>query len=124
MPATPARIGFITNQFRRATAETPTVKVRYGDLARYSEDPIPTFFDSVADAQIVADARQALLSPERRRFTCIASGLDEALDVDLTTGAIPLVQYVDSEREADSPMLVAEIGYDFARQTSTFTIWG
>ena len=124
MPATPARIGFITNQFRRAIAETPSVKLRYGDLARYSEDPIETFFDSQADAQILADARQALLSPERRRFTCTATGVGEALDLDLTAGAIPLVQYVDSEREADMPALIAEIGYDFSRQTSTFTIWG
>lgn len=124
MPATPARIGFISTAFRRAIAETPSAKARHGDLARSSEDPIETFFDSPDDAQKMANARQLLLSPERRRFQCSAAGLSEALDLDLIGGSVPLVHYVDSERDADGAMLIAEIGYDFAKQASSFTIWG
>lgn len=124
MPATPARIGFISTQFRRAIADTPSAKTRHGDLARSSEDPIETYFDSQDDALIMATARQALLSPERRRFECTATGLDEALGLDLAASTITLARYVDAEREADMIVLIAEIGIDFARQTTTLTIWG
>ena len=61
MPATPARIGFITQEFRLAVAQDLSVKTRHGNQARKTEEPMPTFFDSADDAQVVAAARQALL---------------------------------------------------------------
>lgn len=123
MAASPARIGFIQQQFRHAVAESPLTKERHGSLARESDDPVETFFDSEADAQIVADARQALLSVERRRFRLTATDLSEVLDLEYAL-AVPRAQYVDAERDADRPVLLSEIVFDFSRQSATLTIWG
>lgn len=124
MPATPSRIGFITQEYRRATSETAAAATRHGKLARESEDPIETFFDDVEDAQVMADARQTLLSSERRRFAPRVVGMDEALALTYLSGTIPLGHYTDTERSADMSVLVAEIGFDFARQQCEFTVWG
>lgn len=124
MTATAARIGFITEQFRRVVSETTSVSTRHGDLARESEDPIETFFDDVDDAQLVADARQTLLSPERRRFTVRVRGVSEAMGLDYVAGTIPLADFVDTERAADFTGLIGEIGIDFERQQAQFSIWG
>lgn len=50
MVATPARIGFVIEPYRRATAETQIVADRYGNLARETDDPHETWFASLADA--------------------------------------------------------------------------
>lgn len=123
MPATPARIGFVQQEFRRAVAETPDVKTRYGSLARESEDPVETFFDSELDAQAVADERQALLSPERRRFRADLTGAAEVLDLDYSQ-AVPVARYVDAERDCDRPVLVSEIVIDLGKQSASLTLWG
>lgn len=124
MPATAARIGFITQEFRKVVSETASVVTRHGDLARKSDDPIETYFDDEADAQLVADARQTLLSAERRRFRLGAQGLDEALTLSFTGGVLPTARYIDAERNIDRSVLIAEVGFDFARQNADFTIWG
>lgn len=124
MTATPARIGFIQNQFRRVIAETPSARDRHGDLARDSADPIETFFDSPADAQAMANERQTILSAERRRFQLTVAGLDEAMAVDYLGGLIPLATYIDAERAADMTAMVAEIGFDFSAQRAEFIIGG
>lgn len=54
MTATPSTIGFIGQQFRQAIAETVATKGKHGSLARESENPVETFFDDVADAQVIA----------------------------------------------------------------------
>lgn len=123
MVATPARIGFIMEEWRRVIATTSAVETRYGNLARKSDDPIETFFDDVDDAQIVANARQALLSQERRRFRVAVVGLDEVFDLDWLDG-VPVARYIDDERDADRPVLVSEIAIDLAKDTATLTLWG
>lgn len=123
MPATPSRIGFVQSEFRRATSVTASVQTRYGALARQSDDPVVTFFDNVADAQIVADARQALMSAERRRFRVGVSTVEEALALSYI-GAVPKGRYVDSERNANLPVLVSEITVDLSRLNAAFTVWG
>lgn len=123
MPATSARIGFIQHEFRRVVSETADAKTRHGSLARQSDDPIETFFDNTADAQIVCDARQDLLSKERRLFRATTKDIAEVMALDYS-GAIPLAQYVDTERAVDARMLLSEVVVDFARQTATLTIWG
>lgn len=123
MAATATRIAFIMFQFRRAISTTQQVKDRYGSLARETSDPVETFFDSVSDAQLIADERQALLSPERRRFKVTAKAVDEVCALDFTDW-IPVVRYVDEEREANRPMLMSEIVIDLGRQTTTTTLWG
>lgn len=123
MPATPSRIGFVQSEFRRATSTTATAQTRYGSLARKTDDPVVTFFDNVADAQVVANARQALMSAERRRFRVGVSTVEEALALSYL-GAVPNGRYVDSERNADLPVLVSEITIDLSRLNATFTVWG
>ena len=123
MTATAARIGFIMSEFRRVVATTQVVKDRYGALARESEDPIPPFFDSPADAQTVADARQTLLKAERRRFRVATKDNAQTINLDLITG-IPVATYVDTERDISRPMLVSEITFDLGKDTTLFTVWG
>ena len=123
MAATPARIAFITEQFRRVIATTAAAQTRYGTLARKSEDPIETFFDSTADAQIMATARQTLLSPSRRRFAPAVTGVQEALGLSFL-GTAPLSRYVDPDRGADMPAIVGFVSIDFNRQSALFNVWG
>lgn len=124
MPASPTRIGFITQEFRRATSETPSAQTRHGTLARESEDPVETFFDNVADAQLIADARQALFSPERRRFSPRVTGINEAISIDYLSGTIPVAHYIDAERAVDRNMILTEITLDFSKQQAELPVWG
>jgi hypothetical protein len=122
--ATPARIAFITQEFRRARIEDTVVRGDYGKLARESDDPVETFFDDVADAETMAQRRMDLLGEARRRFSVSAVGLDEALALDFLTGKVPVATFADTEKEASGAHAVAEIGFDFAKQQSQFTLWG
>lgn len=123
MPATPARIGFISQEFRTAVATTPEAQARYGTLARKSDEPVETCFDDPEDAEIIAEARQDLLSPERRRFAVNVAGVTEILALDYT-GAAPVVQYVDTERDADRKAIVSELSIDLGRERAAVTVWG
>lgn len=123
MPATPARIGFIKEEFRRVVAETPAIIARHGNMARESEDPIPTYFDNTADAQFVANARQAILDKERRRFRCRVQGLEEVAALNYL-GQIPVIQFVDEKRGVDNKALVSEITMDFETNQASVSVWG
>lgn len=123
MPATASRIGFVTSEFRRATSTTASVQTRYGSMARSTDNPVVTYFDSATDAQTVADARQAIMSVERRRFRVGVSSVEEALSLSYL-GALPKGQYVDTERNADLPVLISEISVDLSRLNAAFTVWG
>ena len=124
MPATAARIGFIQTPFRKAISENATVKSQYGSSARETEDPLETFFDSAADAQVMADARQDLLGVHRRRFQVVVKGVEEGLALDYTSGVAPVVDYTDSLRSIARTMLIGEVTFDMAKQRSTYSIWG
>jgi len=123
MPATPTRIAFIQEQFRRVIATTAAAQTRYGNLARKSEDPIETFFDSTTDAQTMANARQTLLSPSRQRFIVGVTGLEEVLGLSFL-GTTPLARYVDPERNANIPAIVGFVSMDFNKQSATINVWG
>lgn len=124
MPATPARIGFIREQYRTVVSTTPAAKTHHGNLARASDDPVETWFYSASDAQNVADARQALLSADRRAFVIGATGVDEAMAL-AYVGAVPIASVTDRERAVTArAMLVANLTIDFERQSSSFTTWG
>lgn len=123
MPATPSRIGFIQQEFRRVIAETAAVRTNYGSLARESEDPVPTALDNVADAQTIANERQSLLGVERRRFTLGLNSVNEVLGLSYV-GLIPLGRYIDTERGFDKPVIVSEIAVDLGTGSAEATVWG
>jgi hypothetical protein len=124
MTATAARIGFISQPFRKAIVESATVKSQYGALARETEDPIETFFDSVADADTMAEDRQALLGVHRRRFQVVVKGVEEGIALDYVNGSAPLVDFTDTKRSIARTMLIGEVTFDMAKQRSTYSIWG
>lgn len=102
MAATPSRIGFMMQPVRRAAADTPSVFARHGALARKDDDPVETFFENVADAELVARERQALLSPERRRWSVKVKELDEVLATGIDTPSVlPKARYIDEHRRVD-----------------------
>ena len=124
MPALPARISFIQAPFRRAVVEDSAVRARHGRLARESDDPVETFFHHVEDARGAAVERQALLGVERRRFSARAIGVDEALALDYTAGALPVARFIDRQRSADRVAVVTSITIDLATQQAEFGVWG
>ena len=123
MAATSTRVQFITNQWRKSVSLTSSAQTRHGALARESTDPVETALDSITDAQTMADARQALLSPERRRFQAKVTGLTEVLAL-AYIGAVPVARYRDTERTADMKMLVSEIVIDLEIETASLLLWG
>lgn len=123
MPATVSRIGFIQQEFRRVVSTSPAMQTRYGSIARETEDPIETYFDSSANAQVIADGRQSLLGTERRRFTVRLNSADELLALNYI-GAVPVVRYVDGEKDADRKALITEITVDLEKDAATVGVWG
>lgn len=123
MPATVARAAFIREPFRRVVATSSAMQTRYGNLARISDDPVETFFDSTTDAQNVANARQTLLGAERRRFKPTVNDITDALGLSYM-GAAPLAAYVDLERSANRTMIISDMVIDLEKQNASFTLWG
>lgn len=127
MVATPERIGFITQPYRKALTDIDaTVEAAYGDLARETkvDEPIETLFDHIDDVQAVADERLALLSPERARFQAsLPKGLNFALGLDYSTET-PAGVVADPERNTLRTGLVTDLGFDFRRGAATIGMWG
>lgn len=127
MPADNARIAFITQPYRLAlTAVDSTVDTAYGDLARETlvTEPIETFFDSLDDAQAMADERLALLKEERARFNAtLPDALSFGLALDYSQ-ATPSATVIDPDRAVNRPALVTDISLDFRRGGLSLGLWG
>jgi len=123
MSATPSRIGFVIEPYRRAISVTAGVKDKHGNLARQSADPVESWFADLASAQSRADARQTLLSPERRRFQVVTRDV-EGLDDLLGATDCFTAQMVDVERGINAEVIVTDMTIDLATQLASFTVWG
>lgn len=124
MPATPSRIGFITREFRTATAgPNATVDALYGNRARDTTEPLETFFDDEADAQAMADERLALLSVTRSLVTVQVQGIATAADLDPSL-TLPTVTIIDDEQGRNSAALVFGVSIDMKTERSTLETWG
>jgi len=126
MAATPARIGFVLEPFRRVIAITELATQQYGNLARTSADPIDSRFARIEDAQERADERQALLSPTRRRYEISAIEVEDLLWLLTGNGSptVPVGTFVDEERGISIPVLANDVVFDLGSQSATFTVWG
>jgi hypothetical protein len=127
MPASPARIGFITQPYRKALTEIDAgVESAYGEIARETDidDPVETFFDSMDDVQAMADERLDLLKAERGRYQAsLPEGLSFGLSLDYSQ-TTPTGTVVDPERDTNRPALVTDIEFDFRRGAVTLGLWG
>lgn len=127
MPASPARIGFITQPYRLApTAVDATVEAAYGDLARETkaDEPIETLFDDMDDVQAMADERLALLKEERGRYQAVLpNAVNFGMGLDYSQ-ATPTGTVIDPERDTNKPALVTDINIDFRRDIVTLDLWG
>ena len=141
MPATPARIGFVVSEWRSAIASDSAVEALWGDAARDTsalksktdltgqtidaEKPVETYFDNVADAQTVVNARLALLKAPRRRFEVqIGELLDFSGALAFTT-AVPTIGFIEDEKAANLNCVLASIeALDFETGNTTVQLWG
>lgn len=124
MPATAARIGFITSDFRAAIAGPNTaIETLYGDAARDNEKPLETFFDDVADAQAMADERLALLEAKRSLVTVTIDDADLAAALDRSAG-LPTVRVIDDEQGRNGLALIVGISIDYNAGRATLDTWG
>jgi hypothetical protein len=124
MPATPARIGFITQEYRVATAGPNTaVRALYGNKARTADQPIETFFDTVADAQAMANERLALLEVQRSILTVAIDQIDPATALDPSL-LLPTVRVIDTEQDRNLQALVVGFSIDMNTDRSVFETWG
>lgn len=124
MPATPSRIGFITQEFRTSTAgPDATVAALYGNAARDTDAAIETFFDSQSDAQAMADERLELLKIQRSLVKVSVQGEDTAASLSFAT-LLPTVRVIDDEQDRSATALVVGVGIDMKTGRSTLDTWG
>lgn len=120
MPAAIADIAAATRDVVTATWSDPAIAARYPGARDGSIGTAPGYFDLVADAQTVANARGALIGVERRRFAVDAA---ELLWPDVTTG-VPQARVIDAEQRVDSTFLAARIEIDLDAETTSFELFG
>lgn len=125
MPATAARIGFVTQEVRTVVASEAAVKTKYGELARDSgEAPVETFFDNIADAQAVANERLTLLKADRRRFAQDVRGAQSLTGALAVTQTTPAANVIDDERGANHVAAIVEASVDLGAEKTNFRTWG
>ena len=120
MPALPADIGAASRDVVLATFADATIAARYPASRDGSVTPADGYFDAVADANTVIQARGALIGAERRRFTVVA--IDLAWPT-VSTG-VPQVQLVDAEQGVNAVFLAARVELDLEAETTTTELFG
>jgi len=126
MVATPARIAFVTESGRSVTASNAAIRTRYGNVARDTlDEPIMSYFDDEADAQIIVNERFALLSGDRRLFQAtVARLLTFSGSLDFSQVA-PTVTLIDDEKAANMTAIITGIdALDYERETTKLNVWG
>jgi hypothetical protein len=125
MPATPARIAFITQQFRSVVAGPDSgVITKYGSMARdTAEAPIQSFFDDTADAQVMVTERLNLLKADRRRFKVTIPNAMTGLGLNYSQST-PSATFIDDERQANMSVAVVDVSIDLGSDKTTLGVWG
>ncbi len=120
MPATDADIAAASRDAVTATWSSATIAARYPSARDGSLDPARGYFDSLADAQAMADARGALIGIERRRLAVV---VEEVLAIDPTTG-VPQMRVIDGEQALDATMRAARIEVDLEQARTSLEVFG
>ena len=117
MPAAYADIAAASRDAVVATWSDAAIAARYPGAIDGTVQPAEGFFDSVADAQAVIDARAQLIGRERRRF---------AVDVaDLIWPELPMqARLVDAEQRIDGGVGIARIEVDLESGTTSLETFG
>jgi hypothetical protein len=120
MAATPADIAAASRAAAVAGWADPAIAARYPSARDGLVSPAPGFFDSLADAQAMVNARGALIGTERRRFAV------EVADVvwpTVSTG-VPQVQLIDSEQAVSATFLAARVEIDLDTEATNYELFG
>uniref|UniRef100_UPI0035C9C7B5 hypothetical protein n=1 Tax=uncultured Sphingomonas sp. TaxID=158754 RepID=UPI0035C9C7B5 len=120
MPALDSDIAVASRDVAVATFTSATIAARYPDARDGSVDAAAGYFDNIADAQAVVNARGALIGTERRRFTVIAQDLAWPS----VSTALPQVSLIDAEQDASGSFLVARVELDLEADTTTYEVFG
>lgn len=120
MPATPADIAAASRDVVVATWSDAAIAGRYPSARDGSVQPEDGFFDAIADAQTIINARGMLIGSERRRFETPADGAIWPSD----PPEVPQVRLVDSEQGAAVNALAGRFELDLEAETSTFELYG
>jgi len=120
MPATAADIAAASRDVVVAPWSNATIAGRYPSARDGSVSPAEGFFDAIADAQTVINARGALLGVERRRFGVKTDGVAWPT---VSTG-LPTATLVDSEQAVNGNFLVSRIEIDLENETTTYELFG
>lgn len=120
MAATAADIAAATRDASVAGWSDPAVAARYPSARDGSVSPAPGFFDALADAQAIINARGSLIGTERRRFAVSAA---DVIWPSVSTG-IPQVQLIDGEQAVSATFLTARIEIDLEAEATNLELFG
>jgi hypothetical protein len=96
------------------------VQLRYPSARDGASAPAEGFFDAVADAQTMINARASLIGVERRRFLV---GAQDILWLDPSLG-LPAVTLVDSDQAVSGPFAIARLEVDLGAETTSLEVFG
>lgn len=120
MPATAADIAAASRDAAVASWSDAGIAARYPSARDGSVTPAIGYFDSLADAQAMVDARGALIGIERRRFAVSAA---DVVWPTVSTG-LPQAQLVDAEQAVSATFLGARIEIDLQAEATTYELFG
>lgn len=120
MPALDADIGAGSRDTIVATWSSSAIASRYPSARDGGTEPATGYFDAVADAQTIIDARGALIGADRRRFGV------EVQDVLIPTPAsgVPQVRLVDTEQAVNGTFLASRIELDLEQDRTSYELFG
>lgn len=123
MPATAADIAAATREAVAATWSDGAIRTRYPRARDDSGQDAPGGnCDAIADAQVLVNARGALLGVERRRFAVVVQDVLWSLAAP-ESGTVPTVTLIDVEHAVNGPALVTRIEIDLNSETTSLELW-
>jgi hypothetical protein len=121
MPADPADIGPAIRDVAVATWTDAAIVARYPSQARDgSASPADGYFDAIADAQTVVNARGAIIGTETRRFAVSVNDLEWPV----ISTSVPLFRLVDAEQGANVTLFASRIELDLENEVTALELFG